>query len=63
MAGHPFTQLISQPGFDLLSWQIVCTAQAGGPPSVAMGWAIKSIIFKDVRRGANFHVQILPEIF
>ena len=29
--------------------QIVSTAQAGGPPSVKMGWATKSIIFEDVR--------------
>ena len=29
--------------------QIVSTAQAGGPPSVNMGWATKSIIFEDVR--------------
>ena len=34
---------------DLPIGQIVSTAQAGGPPSVKMGWATKSIIFEDVR--------------
>ena len=29
--------------------QIVSTAQAGGPPSVKMGWATKRNIFEDVR--------------
>ena len=30
--------------------QVVSTAQAGGPPSVKMGWATKSIIFEDIKR-------------
>ena len=41
-AGHPL--LLGQPSSALLS-----TAQAGGPPSVKIGWAAKTIIFEDVR--------------
>ena len=33
-AGHPFSLLLGQPSSDLLP-----TAQAGGPPSVKIGWA------------------------
>ena len=43
-AGHPFPLLLGQPSSALLS-----TAQAGGPPSVKIGWATKTIIFEDVR--------------
>ena len=43
-AGHPFPLLFGQPSSALLS-----TAQAGGPPSVEIGWATKTIIFEDVR--------------
>ena len=43
-AGHPFPLLLGQPSSALLS-----TAQAGGPPSVEIGWATKTIIFEDVR--------------
>ena len=43
-AGHPFPLLLGQPSSALLS-----TAQAGGPPSVKIGWATKNIIFEDVR--------------
>ena len=49
MAGHPFPLLLVQPRSALLS-----TAQAGGPPSVKIGWATKTIIFEDI-----FHLQIL----
>ena len=42
--GHPYLLLLGQPSFALLS-----TAQAGGPPSVEIGWATKNIIFEDVR--------------
>ena len=42
-AGHPFPLLLGQPSSALLS-----TAQAGGPPSVKIGWATKTIIFEDV---------------
>ena len=42
--GHPFPLLLGQPSSALLS-----TAQAGGPPSVKIGWATKTIIFEDVR--------------
>ena len=38
-AGHPFPLLLSQPS----------SAQAGGPPSVEIGWATKTIILEDVR--------------
>ena len=46
MAGHPFPfpLLLGQPSSAFLS-----TAQAGGPPSVEIGWATKTIIFEDVR--------------
>ena len=44
MAGHPFPLLLGQPSTALLS-----TAKAGGPPSVEIGWATKTIIFEDVR--------------
>ena len=44
-AGHPFPLLLGQPSSALLS-----TAQAGGgPPSVEIGWATKTIIFEDFR--------------
>ena len=44
-AGHPFPLLLlGQPSSALLS-----TAQAGGPPSVQIGWATITIIFEDVR--------------
>ena len=44
-AGHPFPALLlGQPSSALLS-----TAQAGGPPSVKIGWATETIIFEDVR--------------
>ena len=43
-AGNPLSLLLSQPSSALLS-----VAQAGGPPSVAIGWATKTIIFEDVR--------------
>ena len=43
-AGHPLPLLLGQPSSALLS-----TAQAGGPPSVKIGWATKTIIFEDVR--------------
>ena len=43
-AGRPFPLLFGQPSSALLS-----TAQAGGPPSVEIGWATKTIIFEDVR--------------
>ena len=43
-AGHPFPLLLGQPSYALQS-----TAQAGGPPSVKIGWATKTIIFEDVR--------------
>ena len=43
-AGHSFPLLLGQPSSALLS-----TAQAGGPPSVEIGWATKTIIFEDVR--------------
>ena len=39
-----FPLLLGQPSSALLS-----TAQAGGPPSVEIGWATKTIIFEDVR--------------
>ena len=42
--GHPFPLLLGQPSSALLS-----TAKAGGPPSVKIGWATKTIIFEDVR--------------
>ena len=42
-AGHPFPLLLGQPSSALLF-----TAQAGGPPSVEIGWATKTIIFEDV---------------
>ena len=42
--GNPFPLLLGEPSSALLS-----TAQAGGPPSVKMGWAAKTIIFQDVR--------------
>ena len=43
-AAHPFSLLLGQHSTALLS-----TAQAGGPPSVKIGWATKTIIFEDVR--------------
>ena len=43
-AGSPFPLLLGQPSSALLS-----TAQAGGPLSVEIGWATKTIIFEDVR--------------
>ena len=43
-AGNPFPLLLGQPSSALLS-----TAQAGGPPSVKIGWATKTIIFEDVK--------------
>ena len=44
-AGHPFPlQLLGQPSSALLS-----TAQAGGPLSVEIGWATKTITVEDVR--------------
>ena len=39
-AGHPFPLLLGQPSSALLS-----TAQAGGPPSVEIGWATKTITY------------------
>ena len=42
--GHPFRLLLGQPSSTLLS-----IAQAGGPLSVEIGWATKTIIFEDVR--------------
>ena len=39
----PFSLLLGQPSSAFLS-----TAQAGGPPSVKIGWATKTIIFEDV---------------
>ena len=56
-AGHSFPLLLGQPSSALLS-----TAQAGGPPSVKIGWATKTIILEDVRghkMTSFFHVQIL----
>ena len=43
--GHPLPLLLGQPSSALLSTE----AQAGGPLSVKIGWATKSIIFEDVR--------------
>ena len=43
-AGHPFPLLLGQSSSALLS-----TAQAGGPPSVEIGWVTKTIIFENVR--------------
>ena len=44
-AGHPYPLVLGQPSSALSS-----TAQAGGPPSVEIGWATtKTIIFEDVR--------------
>ena len=46
-AGHPFPLPLGQPS---LSSALLSTApQAGGPPSVKIGWATKTIIFEDVR--------------
>ena len=39
-----FPLLLGQPSSSLLA-----TTQAGGPPSVEIGWATKTIIFEDVR--------------
>ena len=48
-AGHPFPLQLGQPSSALLS-----TAQAGGPPSVEIGWATKTIIFQDVREAIKW---------
>ena len=40
-----FPLLLGQPSSALLS----TAPQAGGPPSVEIGWATKTIIFEDVR--------------
>ena len=43
--GHPFSPATWPAQF----CPLVSTAQAGGPPSVKIGWATKTIIFEDVR--------------
>ena len=56
------------PPFSPATWPaqfsaLLSTAQAGGPPYVKIGWATKTIIFEDVRRGPHFsHANSLGKL-